>query len=870
MLTIIRCNDSFVEKEILEKARANLSQFPNLNFIFNNFASFSFNNSHNKNTVFRICIRGDSNSIDYLKRLENALSNLIAQKKLVIRTDGQDNTKFIKRMTSNDPWDFSSVISEIFIADYLLSIFGPNSFQYEEGKRSERKPDFTINANNRQYSLELRTLMKGKTEEKIESIFDEVCIHILNLLKEKCSTCNIIIRIDTSKLCINQEKQIDVERSRKYLLSYFNKLNILNLIKSKISIDFEYLRRLVPIEGSPSDRKASKALENIPYHTIFTFDENDSPLQPSNISEWLDKIAIKDLVLCPFDSIGITKNQDTSCVSISPIDVYFEGKHSSVPGAAASEMNKKAFIDQIKGALGAKGNREQWKRGHPAIIVLDTYNWHFEFFEYEGFLSLRKPIEEELKKYPDISGAILFHEIIFGKEHYEFYDGRYIQNKDCKSSLRVTAEELQEAHIIRRYNDPLITYDKKVDFQSLDDKQQVHRLMDLINLESNLTWEDDKIELLKTIELFLCKNGADKELITKLEPLIRKYCNDPNANGVDASVIVGKVDLGPLTPISIRALAASCQLKITKHNPTAENINFSVKLYDDSNTLIREAVCSNLKFLSEADFEAALKIAKQILDDNWRVRFHLGKYLQYITKEHEEEALELIKEIVEKFKIQDPQAREKDTALEIGLRILTHKALRLKAPEFKNYLKIILNDLSYPDDVKKIIAYTCKEDKLLFNKNLFDTVLEVYIKLIEHPSVKVYEYASFHLFYNIKQRGEPYYEKMKPVLDILSRKSYEPSFPFCKSANMILYLRAFCRQIPVEDTIHFLERLCHSHPFLVNERSESWKVLEILECLTKDKVTTQSSEKIKPLILKLVKSGTPTAENLLTKIDDKL
>ena len=253
MLTIIRCYDSFVKKETIEKARANLSQFQNLNFVFNNFASLSFNNSHNKNTVFGKCIKGDINSIDYLKRLEKALSNLIAKKKLVIKTDRRVNTKFIKRMTSNEPWHFSSVISEVFIADYLLSIFGPNNFQYEEGRRTERKPDFIITPNNRQYNLELRTLMKGKTDEKIERIFDEVCIHILNLLKEKGSTCNIVIRIDTSKLCVNQEKQIDAERSIKYLLSYINKLDILSLVKCKISIEFEYLRKLHPIEGNISD-----------------------------------------------------------------------------------------------------------------------------------------------------------------------------------------------------------------------------------------------------------------------------------------------------------------------------------------------------------------------------------------------------------------------------------------------------------------------------------------------------------------------------------------------------------------------------------------------------------------------------------------
>ena len=101
-----------------------------------------------------------------------------------------------------------------------------------------------------------------------------------------------------------------------------------------------------------------------------------------------------------------------------------------------------------------------------------------------------------------------------------------------------------------------------------------------------------------------------------------------------------------------------------------------------------------------------------------------------------------------------------------------------------------------------------------------------------------------------------------------SRKSYDPSFPFWESACMIIYLTAFCHRIPVEDTIMFLEKLCNSHPFLVEERSESMKVLELLECVTKDKITTESKEKIKSLTLILVKSGTPTAEDLLKRLND--
>jgi hypothetical protein len=200
---------------------------------------------------------------------------------------------------------------------------------------------------------------------------------------------------------------------------------------------------------------------------------------------------------------------------------------------------------------------------------------------------------------------------------------------------------------------------------------------------------------------------------------------------------------------------------------------------------------------------------------------------------------------------------------------LTHKALRFKSQKFRKYFDIILNDASYPVEVKRIIAFTCKVDRLLFDQNLFDEVIKVYTTLVKSPLPSVYEYAALHLFYNIKEKGEPYYEKIKPLLEILSKKSCDPSFPFGESAEMIIYLRAYCGQIPTEDSILFLERLCHSHTFLTDNRAVSWKVLEILECLTKDKIaTTRSKERVRSLILKLVQSGTPTAEILLKKADN--
>lgn len=202
MLTIIRCNKDLIEDGILARAKENLRKFPTLHSIFENFDEPRFSNYQNKNIVFVKSMMSNEDSLNFLLRIENALYNLVSHGKLLINRPGELNKKFLNRITSSVPSEFLPVISEVLVADYLLSLFGQNNFHYEEGTKAETKPDFEITANSRKYSLELRTLMKGTTSEKIEAIFDQLCMHILNLLKRKTRGCNLVARLDTLNLCI--------------------------------------------------------------------------------------------------------------------------------------------------------------------------------------------------------------------------------------------------------------------------------------------------------------------------------------------------------------------------------------------------------------------------------------------------------------------------------------------------------------------------------------------------------------------------------------------------------------------------------------------------------------------------------------------
>jgi hypothetical protein len=438
MLTIVRCENDLVEDDLLDEARDVLNQFQNLNLIFDNFKDPSFNDKNNANIVFKICMNSSLNRdyLSYLRRLELALTNLIYHGKLYIRDRERINKKFINRMTSSSPSDFSPAISEILVADNLLSLFGPDNFQYEEGKKSESKPDFRITSKGKTYNLELKTLMKGTTKEKIETIFNEVCMSFLSELKDNGNLkCNIIIRLDTAKLCIDEEKRIDTEASKKYLFSYFDKRALLNAVGNDATINFEDIRG-VKFQEEDLERRASEVFRNESHPALIETSKQKDNRIDNHIVEWLDKIKIKDLVLCPFDTLIVRRSMEASCVSISPIDINMEDEHSTIPGFSSSTMSKNSYIHQIQDALKRKDDLRHRKKNEPAIIILDTFDWHFNYFDYDEFVKLKRLLEEELKEYTDISGIILFHEISFGSKYNELYDGRYIENKYCDTSKK--------------------------------------------------------------------------------------------------------------------------------------------------------------------------------------------------------------------------------------------------------------------------------------------------------------------------------------------------------------------------------------------------------------------------------------------------
>jgi hypothetical protein len=269
------------------------------------------------------------------------------------------------------------VLSEIHLADYLLNLFGKDHFSYEEGFKRDKKADYVIKTATQEFHLELRTLMKVTTKENIESIFEQVCVGILDSIKNRKGTRNILFRLDTARLPVDDKQRIDVDLSVNYLISCFTKLNLALLIDARIHIDFHNISRLDFPEESQG-MKVSEILKSIELSTLFGYDKKDKNTE-NRLKEWLETIFVKDFKHCPFDLYEVTNNSNDTCVSISPIDIQLGNSDIVVPGSSASMMNRKSFIDQIRRAIDSKCKSGQRKVGQPSILIIDTWDWHFDY-----------------------------------------------------------------------------------------------------------------------------------------------------------------------------------------------------------------------------------------------------------------------------------------------------------------------------------------------------------------------------------------------------------------------------------------------------------------------------------------------------------
>jgi len=221
------------------------------------------------------------------------------------------------------------------------------------------------------------------------------------------------------------------------------------------------------------------------------------------------------------------------------------------------------------------------------------------------------------------------------------------QNIELKNWLETIGKDLKNMETRKEHSTPMVFSEfqgteesKEQKFEELSEKEQENEIKRLISIHQNIITKSGKITLLESIESFLNKDKGklNKGILFKLEPIVQKYLDDPNPQKDEFDMEKDQIGNSLLTYPTVRATAASCQFRLTYHNPTQENISLCVKLSKDENTLVREDVARNLRYLSVAHFPTSFEIAKKFQNDNHRILFYLMDYIRFITSAHSDES----------------------------------------------------------------------------------------------------------------------------------------------------------------------------------------------------------------------------------------
>jgi len=412
---------------------------------------------------------------------------------------------------------------------------------------------------------------------------------------------------------------------------------------------------------------------------------------------------------------------------------------------------------------------------------------------------------------------------------------------------------------------------KEKKFEELSEKEQENEIKRSISTHENIIIKSDKISFLENIESFLNinKEKMKKDILNQLEPIIEKFCNDsdPDPNKNDFGMEKDQFSSSSLLTYStVRATAAACQLRLTYHKPSPDNIELCKKLSDDKSSLVREDVARNLRYLSASAFPASFEIAKKFQSDNHRILFYLTDYMLFITGAHPDESFYFCKLFLDtrgKEELKDNRDYVIDTVTTITIQM----ALKKKNQKFVELFNKILEDDTYNYVVKHTIAFRCKDESILFDDSLKTDVLHIYEKLFESPNRDVRNDADFFLLNVITREKKSFLPEIKPLLEKISKLEYDAASDDFLRLNIINYLEEFWKDIP-EDAVNYLCTIYLKNTKLTSHFHKSRDTIKILdEMFDSSLISRESKKRLISVLMEFVKTGWPEANLVLKKLE---
>ena len=866
---IFECNNDIVVKQKyqqrLKVAKKRLSHYPVLNDILKNFNQFEdYARASSRNIILNITMpkfdEGDWKDGEYspsiLENLEQALHYL--KEKL----SKNEFNELVSRLTSSNSFTGNSALTEVLTAYEIGHRIGFQKIEYQHKLTSGKRPDFYLNFDNKNISLELTLLNSRFSEIKIANILTEL---VKYLLKKSTNKKNYLISIyfDTSNLILDDDKNIDEEKSKFYLFNAVNKLFLNELIGWTGKIEFPQ------VNIAEDDRyvydllnDAETVLENNALRLV------DSSKKNSLVENWSKRVLLSDFSHSPFENIAFfeTKNNN-ECVEIQTVDT-----DTTDPVMQDSELFststkiKSAFIAQIRKKIDEKVKEGQFDVGSPAIIAIHASEWRFDYEnDYDDFIQIRNSIQEHLKKYPYLSGVIIFYSTV--------YNGKYIENTEAHPKIKLSKTDLEEAELIKKVSEPLLTKDKAKKLNDLSEDQKTETIKEVLEKEKNLILEDDKRALLENIYDYLEIKTIDSQLLDEVESIIKKYCNydeelDDGLSSRDGSILANTMIL--VNPIPVKALAAGCLCRLFKHKATDDNLILAKSLSNHHNSYVREHIARDLQYICTVDTSSAYSIGTRFIEDNKFVRWYLQAYLYYLGMKDPEMFHESCKNILERYgKIQLP--KDENAILTIAVEISIYLSLLRNEKQFYPIIDDLVYNSEYNYFVKRQLAFTLRNENLLFNTKLTEKILLYYTKLMNSDSKEVRADVSFSLLYKLLEKEISFIPKIFPFLEKVSAEEY-PEKVFGR-AQIIDYLDMFCLEFP-EKAGEYLVRLIEINPHLISSPLYLKHIFNIISKLLDFQVPDPLKVDLITILERMTQNdyvnlNLPEAKELLSNFTDK-
>jgi hypothetical protein len=361
-------------------ARDELDNYPLLENLLNGFQQFRQTDMV-ENVFFNACC---FRSLE-LRRFEEFLS-------MFEGTLGDEMVTLERRARSNDLDGSASVMTEGLLIHQFALRFGPSNVFVWPKLSNGKFADLRLQRGRKSVYYEATALGTGMFEEKLRTVYSILSQSVSSYLVPRRSAW---FSIDTSKLPLNDAKQLDVNMAISQVHSWLDKLGILRLLQSN---------------SRPS------------VHTDFR------QSYPFVFGKFID-FSIED---CPIVSLSITPDT-TGMAHFTTLETF---------PSSGSKLGGKAFVNHIERKIREELRSAQREEERPNILVVRAYHWLYnpsrntkaiKILDYgEVDTSVRAVFDEF--KIRDLSAIKIY-------EH-DYFQARTIVNPFASEPARLTVGEL--------------------------------------------------------------------------------------------------------------------------------------------------------------------------------------------------------------------------------------------------------------------------------------------------------------------------------------------------------------------------------------------------------------------------------------------